>query len=185
MRESDYPIQPMILNRSSPRAMSGEELTDDELFPLFEAARWAPSSSNSQPWRIFYVKRNTSGWEVLFNLLVDFNKKWCVNAAVLGLFFAKRGDGPNSTHAYDTGAAWENLALEGTSRGLVVHGMAGFDYDKAKTLVPEGHDVLAMFAVGKKGPISSLPPELQKREVLSTRKKMEEFVRKIEKSSGP
>jgi len=165
--------------------MTGEELTDEELFPLFEAARWAPSSSNSQPWRIFYVKRNTPGWEVLFKLLVDFNKKWCVNAAVLGLFFAKQGDGPNSTHSYDTGAAWENLALEGTSRGLVVHGMAGFDYDQAKTIVPQGHVVLAMFAVGKKGPTSSLPPELQKREVPSSRKKIGEFIQEIKKSSGP
>jgi nitroreductase len=178
-RKPDHPIQPLILNRWSPRAMTGEPLTDAELFPLFEAARWAPSSYNAQPWRILYVKRDTSHWEKLFDLLVEGNKEWCSKAAVLGLFFSRmtfeRNNKPSHTHAFDAGAAWENLCLEGTGRGLVVHGMEGFDYAKARLLVPDGHEVHAMFAVGKHAPKSTLSKELQARELPSTRKKISEF----------
>jgi nitroreductase len=178
-RKTDYPIHPLILNRWSPRAMSGEELSDAELFPLFEAARWAPSSYNNQPWRFLYAKRNTPHWDALFSLLVDFNKQWTAKAAVLGLIYSRltfeRNNKPCVTHALDTGAAWENFALEGTGRGLVVHGMEGFDYQRAKELIPEGHEVHAMFAVGKKAPKSSLSPELQQKETPSQRKKIGEF----------
>lgn len=179
-RKSEYPINPLILNRWSPRAMTGELLSDEELFPLFEAARWAPSSYNAQPWRILYVKRETSYWDRLYHLLIDFNKEWCAKAAVLGLFFSRttfeKNNKPSHTHAFDTGAAWENLCLEGTSRGFVVHGMEGFDYEKARLLIPKDHEVHAMFAIGKKAPKSTLSPELQEREMPSTRKKLSEFV---------
>jgi len=178
-RKPDYPIHPLILNRWSPRAMSGEPLSDAELFPLFEAARWAPSSYNAQPWRILYVKRDTSYWERLFNLLIDFNKEWCAKAAVLGLFFSRttfeKNNKPSHTHSFDTGAAWENICLEGTGRGLVVHGMEGFDYEKAALLIPKDHEVNAMFAIGKHAPKSTLPKELQEREAPSARKKISEF----------
>ena len=179
-RTSDYPIQPMILNRWSPRAMTGEALSDEELFPLFEAARWAPSSYNEQPWRFLYAKRETAHFEKFFDLLVEFNKKWCVNAAVLGVIVShkKKGNGkPAVTYGLDAGAAWENLALEGTSRGLVVHGMEGFDYEKAAKVlhVPEDYAVLAMFAVGKKAAKETLPEDLREREFPSGRKKIEEF----------
>ena len=179
-RKPDYPIHPLILNRWSPRSMSGEPLSDTELFPLFEAARWAPSSYNGQPWRILYVKRDTAHWDQLFYLLIDFNKQWCAKAALLGLIFSRltfeRNHKPSPTHSFDTGAAWENLCLEGTSRGLVVHGMEGFDYEKARLLIPEEHEVHAMFAIGKKAPKSSLNPELQQKEAPSQRKKISEFV---------
>ncbi len=89
-RKPEYSIHPLILNRWSPRAMSGEPMADEELFPLFEAARWAPSSYNAQPWRVLYVKRQTPFWDRLFDLLIDFNKEWCAKAAVLGLFFREQ-----------------------------------------------------------------------------------------------
>ncbi|HSX38278.1 MAG TPA: nitroreductase family protein [Chlamydiales bacterium] len=182
-RTSDYPINPLILNRWSPRAMTGEPLSDSELFPLFEAARWAPSSYNAQPWRILCVKRDSPHWDTLFQLLIDFNKGWCVKAAVLGLFFSRttfeKTNKPSHTHAFDSGAAWGNLCLEGSSRGLVVHGMEGFDYEKAKQLIPENHEVHAMFAIGKRASKSSLSPELQQKEIPSTRKKISEFVKFI------
>lgn len=179
MRKSDYPIHPLILSRWSPRAMSGETLTDEELFPLFEAARWAPSSYNGQPWRFLYVKRDTSYWNRLFDLLVVFNQQWCAKAAVLGLIFSRTTFEKNNqtarTHAFDTGAAWENLCLEGCSRGLVVHGLEGFDYEKARALIPLDHEIHAMFAIGKRAPKSTLSEELQKKEILSSRKKIKEF----------
>lgn len=161
--------------------MSGEELGDDVLMSLFEAARWAPSSYNNQPWRFLYAKRNTPHWRPFFDLLVDFNKEWCAHAAVLGLIVSEKifekTKKPSVTHGLDAGAAWENLALEGSSRDLVVHGMQGFDYQKAKEAlkVPDAFEVLAMFAVGKKGALKDLSPDLQKREVPSTRKRVAEF----------
>ncbi len=180
-RKSDYPIHPLILNRWSPRAMSGEKLEDEELMPLFEAARWAPSSYNNQPWRFLYAKRETPHWEKFFNLLVDFNKGWCQKAAVLGVIASEKifekTKKPSITHSLDAGAAWENLALEGSHRNLVVHGMQGFDYEKARKAlkVPEEYEILAMFAIGKKAPKETLSPELQQRETPSTRKKVSEI----------
>lgn len=161
--------------------MSGEKISDAELMSLFEAARWAPSSYNNQPWVFLYAKRETPHWDLFFHLLVDFNKEWCKNAAVLGLIashkLSPKTKKPAVTHNLDAGAAWENLSLEGTHRNLVVHGMEGFDYQKARSSlhVPDDYDILAMFAIGKKAPKESLPPELQKREAPSTRKKVSEF----------
>jgi nitroreductase len=180
-RKSDHPISSLILNRWSPRSMTGESIDDATLFSLFEAARWAPSSHNNQPWRFLYAKRETAHWDLFFDLLVDFNKSWCVNAAVLGLSLSRthfeKNNQPAPTHAYDTGAAWENLALEGSSRSLVVHGMQGFDYEKARTHlhVPPEYAVLAMFAIGKPAPKEQLPPDLQARETPSTRNPISHF----------
>ncbi|MBI3508482.1 MAG: nitroreductase family protein [Chlamydiia bacterium] len=180
-RKSDYPIQPLILNRWSPRAMSGEGLSDAEIFSLFEAARWAPSSYNAQPWRFLYAKKDTPHWKTFFDLLGEFNQSWCDKAALLGVSLARKtfekNNKPSPTHAYDAGAAWENICLEGTSRGFVVHGMEGFDYQKARSSlkIPLEYEILAMFAIGKKAPKESLSPDLQKREVPSERKKVAEF----------
>ena len=83
-RQSQYNINPLLLHRWSPRAMSGEEISDTELMRLFEAARWAPSSYNGQPWRFIYAKRNSEPWDKLFSLMVDFNKSWAKNARSSG-----------------------------------------------------------------------------------------------------
>ena len=180
IRIPDHPVEPWIINRWSPRAMSGESLSKEELLSLFEAGRWAPSAYNAQPWNILYAEKKSKHWETLFQLLVEFNQSWCLNAAALFLFFSRpffeHNQKPSPTHAFDTGAFWENFCLQGTSRGLVVHGMSGFDYEKAKSLIPDGYIPLAMCAVGKKGKIENLPPDLQKKEFPSSRKKIEEFV---------
>ena len=135
-RKADHPIHPLILNRWSPRSMTGEPLSQEEILSLFEAARWAPSSYNNQPWRFLYAKRDTAHWKTFYDLLIDSNKQWCQNAALLGLIAShkvfERNNKPAHTHSLDAGSAWENLALEGTSRGLVVHGMEGFDYQNAR-----------------------------------------------------
>jgi nitroreductase len=88
-RKAGYPIDSLFLDRWSPRAMSGEEIAEEELLTLFEAARWAPSSYNNQPWRILYVRRNTIHWPLFFDLLVDFNKTWVKEAAALVIFLSK------------------------------------------------------------------------------------------------
>lgn len=181
-RKPEYSINPIFVNRWSPRAMSGQEISDDELMSLFEAAKWAPSSYNDQPWRFIYAKRDTKHWDTIFNLLADPNKAWCKNAAALVIIVSHNTFEYNNqahiTHSFSAGSAFQNLALEGSLRNLVIHGMAGFDYDKAKeTLaVPDDYTVDAMFAIGKRGKTEDLPEEMQKMEVPSDRKKLKEIV---------
>jgi len=183
-RKPNFSFHPLILNRWSPRSMTGEEIGDEELMPLFEAARWAPSSYNNQPWRFIYAKRNTPEWKRLSDLMIEFNQSWTKNAAVIAVVISKntfdKNNKPARTHTYDTGAAWMGLALEGTNRGLVVHGMEGFDYDKAKKdlEIPDDYTVEAMLAIGKKAPKENLPEELQKREFPSDRRPLDEIIMK-------
>lgn len=180
-RKTTYPINPLILSRWSPRSMTGESLSDEELLPLFEAARWAPSSYNGQPWRLLYAKRDTPEWDLFFDLLIDFNKSWCKDASALVLFVSRNtfehNNKPAKTHSFDTGSAWMALALEGATRGLVVHGMEGFNYKDARTAlnIPEDFTVEAMCAIGKRAPKEKLPPEMAEREAPSDRKPLSEI----------
>jgi nitroreductase len=179
-RRPEFPVDPRFINRWSPRAMSGEELSESELMTLFEAAKWAPSSSNAQPWRFIYARRNTPAWQPIFDLMVENNQAWAKNAAVLLVVVSRKNfenGRPSRTHSYDTGSAWMSLALQGNAKGLVVHGMAGFDYDKARTAldVPDDYDVEAMAAIGKPGNKEDLPPKLQEREFPSPRKSVNEI----------
>ena len=134
IRKADHEIEPLLLDRWSPRAMSVEEIFHEELMRLFEAARWAPSSFNAQPWRALYALRGTEHWQTFFDLLVDANKVWAKNAAAVVVFISRKNfdddDEPSVTHSYDCGAALENFALQGFQHGLVVDGMQGFDYDR-------------------------------------------------------
>lgn len=179
-RNVDHDCGDLFPNRWSPRAMSGEALSDEEINALFEAARWAPSASNSQPWRFLYAKKHTPNWETFFKLLMDGNKLWCVNAGVLIVIAAKKtfGDRASPTFAFDTGAAWENLALQANIMGLVSHGMAGFDYTAAKTELDlsDDYQVLAMIALGRPGRKEDLPEALRQREKPSDRLPLKEFV---------
>ena len=181
-RKPGYEVNHLILNRWSPRSFSGETLSDSDLFALFEAARWAPSSFNNQPWRFIYAKRDSKYWDTIFNLLGDFNKQWCANASALVVIISKKtfdyNGKPSITHQFDSGAAWENLALQATSQGLVTHAMQGFDYERARKdlEIPEDYHVMALVAIGKKGAKEKLAPELQQREAPSDRKPLSEIV---------
>jgi nitroreductase len=148
-RRADFDISPALLNRWSPRALTGEPLGDEELFSLFEAARWAPSSYNGQPWRFIFARRQQAGEFAQFlNLLVPGNQAWAKNAAALAVVLSRTrfeyNEKPALTHAFDTGAAWENLAIEAVSRGLVAHGMQGFDYERAKAEGAFGRSVAGL-----------------------------------------
>jgi nitroreductase len=182
IRKADHQIEPLLLDRWSPRAMSGEEISTKELMRLFEAARWAPSSFNAQQWHALYARRGTEHWPIFFGLLVEGNKAWAKNAAVLVLFISRTtfeyDNEPSVTHSYDTGAAWANFALQGFSQGLVVHGMEGFDYDRAKTdlKIPDGFRVEAMAAVGKPGAKETLPEKLRTKESPNDRRKLAESI---------
>lgn len=181
-REPDYPVQPLFLNRWSPRAMSGENLEEEEFMPLFEAARWAPSSYNNQSWRFIYTTRESENWNTFMQLLDEGNRSWCKDGAVITLIVSKKTFDHNGevsrTHSFDVGAAWQNLALEGARRDLVVHGLEGFDYEKAreKLDVPEEFDIEAMAVIGKRGSEEKLPESLQEREAPSSRKKLDKII---------
>ncbi len=181
-RKPEYPIEPIFVRRWSPRAMTGEPLSEKELFTLFEAARWAPSTYNEQEWRFLYARRDTPHWQSFFDLLMEANQAWCKNAAVLVVVLARktftRNGKPNPVHLFDTGSAWENLALQATAMGIVSHGMAGFDFDKARTTlrVPDEYAVAAMFALGRPGDPDKLPQELRERETITQRRPVRESI---------
>src|SRR4029077_14207311 len=170
VRKADHEIEAFLLDRWSPRAMSGEEISREELMRLFEAARWAPSSFNAQTWRALFARRGTEHWQTFFDLLVGANKVWAKNAAVLIVFISRKmfehNDEPSVTHSYDAGAAWENLALQGFRQNLVVHGMEGFDYERARKdlNIPDEFQVEAMAAVGRPGSKELVPEKLRKGE---------------------
>ncbi len=180
-RQADHPIETLFLKRWSPRAMSGEAVSQEDLNRLLEAARWAPSTYNEQEWRFLYAHRDTEHWPLFFGLLSEGNQAWCHNAGVLLVVashkvFSRNGK-PNPVHTFDSGSAFENFCLQGTVMGLVVHGMAGFDRDKARRdlNIPDDYDVEAMVALGHHGDVSQLPQELQEREMPSGRKPIAEI----------
>ena len=181
---SEAPIHELIRNRWSPRAFADKAIPEDVLRSLFEAARWAPSSFNEQPWAyIVATKEDQANFEKVLKTLVEFNAGWARNAAVLAiavtkLAFAENHE-PNRNAQYDTGAATALLSVEATARGLVVHQMAGFDPDKARKTfaIPEGWEPLAAIAIGYPGSPDSLPPKMKDREMAPRiRKPIAEFV---------
>lgn len=180
-RKAEHPIESIFLKRWSPRAMSGEAVSQADMNRLLEAARWAPSTYNEQEWRFLYAHRETEHWPMFFGLLMEANQVWCANAGVLVVVAShqvfERNGKPNPVHTFDAGAAFENFCLQGTTMGLVVHGMAGFDRAKARAdlKIPDDYDVEAMVAVGHHGKESELPEELQKREIPSGRKPIAEI----------
>ncbi len=179
-RKLENDVHEIFISRWSPRAMSGEEIDEATLKTLFEAARWAPSSNNNQPWRFIYARRNTPHWDTFFNLLAEGNQIWAKNAAVLIVVISKTtfdSGKPARTHTYDAGAAWVSLALQGSLKNLVVHGMQGFDYDRAKKelQVPDDYSVEAMIAIGRHGKKEDLPDYQQEREFPSSRKSIAEI----------
>ena len=134
-------------------------MADADLFRLFEAARWAPSSSNQQPWRLLYAKRDTPDWALFFDPLFDGNKSWACNASVLVALVSKRmidakGDKPareNYNHTLDTGAAWACLALQASMMGWTAHAVGGFDVPRAiaDLGIPDDHRMEVMIAIGR------------------------------------
>jgi nitroreductase len=183
-RTADHPILDVFLKRWSPRALTGEAVSEQDLMRLFEAARWAPSTYNEQEWRFLYAHRDTPDWPTFFGLLMEANQTWCKNAGVLIVALSKktftRNGTPNPVHSIDCGMAVENLMLQAASMpNIVSHGMAGFDRTKTRQAlqVPDDYEVECMIAVGRPGDPGKLPKELQEREVPTGRKKIAEFAR--------
>lgn len=181
---AEFPIHELIANRWSPRAFADQEVAPETLRSLFEAARWAPSSSNEQPWSFLVATRNDpENFSRVLEPLVEFNVNWAQHAAVVGfavseLAFA-RNKAPNRNAQYDTGAAMALLSIEATARGLFVHQMAGFDPDTARQVfnIPGGFEAIAAFAIGYAGDPAALPQPLRDRELAPrSRKPLRDFV---------
>jgi nitroreductase len=181
-RHPQHSVNPLFVDRWSPRAMSGETVSEQELMTLFEAARWAPSSGNAQPWRMIYARRDTPHWPVFLGLLGERNQAWAQHAGALVLFASSRVNEamkePSRSHSLDTGAAWENFALQGYLLGLAVHGMQGFDYERARTelQIPESFNVEMMAAVGRPGSVERLPEPLKARESPNDRRPLAQTI---------
>jgi nitroreductase len=180
-RLAEHEIDPLFVTRWSPRAMDGNTLSSADLMRLFEAARWAPSSANAQPWRFVYAQAGTQQFGRFLDLLVPANRAWCERAGALIVVASKTtfdNGSPSRTHSFDTGSAWMSLALQATRMGLVAHGLAGFDYDRAREVValPQDHAVEAMVAVGYPGPVEQLPEKYQQRETPNDRRAVREFI---------
>jgi nitroreductase len=182
--KTDYPVHDLIQNRWSPRAFSDNPVSPETLRSLFEAARWAPSSSNEQPWAfIVGTKDDLETHSKILSTLVEFNQGWAKHAPVLAIAVSQmefaRNRTPNRNAFYDTGAAVAHLTAEATSRGLFVHQMAGFDPQKAIEVfhIPKGWEPIAVFAIGYPGDPNALPDKLRERELAPrSRKPISEFV---------
>ena len=181
---TDFPVHELIRERWSPRAFAGKPVPPNVLRSIFEAARWAPSSNNEQPWAyIVATHEEKEDFDKMLSVLVPFNASWAKNAPVLAvavseLAFAKN-HAPNRNAQYDTGAATSLLAMEATANGLAVHQMAGFDHEKARQVfgIPAGWEAIAALAIGYPGDPESLPQQLRDRELAPrTRKSISEFV---------
>lgn len=181
-RKPEHDISEIFIKRWSPRAFSDEEISDEELMVLFEAAKWAPSSINEQPWRFIYAKKATKYWDIFFNFVSEGNQRWCKDAQILVVVASKRRltnyDAENRTHSFSAGSAFENLALQGALMNLVIHPFGGFDEAKAaKELeIPESYYVDVMIAIGKPGVIEELAEKDRVREFPSGRKSLKEIV---------
>jgi nitroreductase len=182
VRSAEQAILPLLLDRWSPRAMNGAAIGLPALARLLEAARWAPSSMNFQPWRFLYALRDGPHWATYLDFLLPANRAWAGQAGALVVFISRRqfDDGrPCPTHAFDTGAAWQNFALQGFADGLVVHGMRGFDAERVQRVagVPGSYSVEAMAAIGRPGELAALPEKYREREKPSGRRPVSELAR--------
>ena len=180
---TNFPVHNLIRDRWSPRAFASKSVEHAVLSSLFEAARWAPSSNNEQPWAyLVATKDDTENFAKTLRVLVEFNAAWAKEAAVLMIAVSRlnfQNGTPNRNAFYDTGAATALLSVEATARGLAVHQMAGFDHAKAKKVfeIPEDCEPIAAIAIGYPGDANSLPEKLRDREVAPrTRKPLSEFV---------
>jgi nitroreductase len=182
--ETQVSIHELIRRRWSPRAFSELPVEPDKLLSLFEAARWAASASNEQPWAFLVATQgDPKNYENMLGVLVDFNRGWANKAPVLILTVAhtqfEKDGKPNRHGFYDLGQAAANLALQATALGLAAHQMAGFSVEAARErfAVPEGWEPASVIALGYPGDPDSLTEKLRQREIAQRhRKPLETFV---------
>lgn len=179
-RKKEYDLNPLFLNRWSPRSYSDRKVSDADLYAVLEAAHWAPSSFNDQPWR-FFVAKTDEQLNLYHEFLNEFNRSWASKAPVLIVVASDKlrenGD-PNGAHAFDVGTAWGYLALQAKLLGLVTHAIGGFDREKARRLLnaPDRFELHAVIALGYQGEKEALSAGLQEREIPNHRRSLHDVV---------
>jgi nitroreductase len=186
-RIPEHTIDPLFYSRWSPRAFTGEELSQGTLMGLFEAARWAPSAMNVQPWRFVYARRGTPAFERFLAALAPANQLWASRASALVAVVShelmalpgKPEPVRSASHSFDAGAAWAQLALQAHLWGWSTHAIGGFDRDEAHRAlsVPADHRVEIFVAIGRQGDASTLPDWAKAREQPNDRRPLADLVR--------
>ena len=178
-------VEKLIVDRWSPRAFDGSAIPQEDLDVIFEAAGWAPSAYNVQPWTFLYAKNGDANWARFLSGLIEFNQGWARNASALvyvvsdRLMRSEKGNSDNHSHSFDAGAAWALAALQAQALGYHTHGMTGLEFGKAEQLlgIPEDHRLEMAFVIGKQSPKDILPEFLQEREAASGRKPVSQIAR--------
>jgi nitroreductase len=176
-------VLPVLLERWSPRAFADRDVAAADLKTIFEAARWAPSSYNEQPWRFFVGHRGSETYSKILGALVPFNQDWAKGAPVLVLGLARtrfsHNDTPNNYAAHDLGAAMALMAVQATVLGLAAHQMAGFDWAKAREAfaIPDAFAMGSVMAIGYRGELTDMEEKFQAQEQAPrSRKPLSEIV---------
>ena len=176
-RTTTAPVHAQFTERMSPRAFVTEALTTAQMEQLVEAARWAPSASNKQPWHFAYALRDDANWAAFSQLPNELNRRWCLNAGALIVLMSDTQASP-AKHSFDAGCAWGYLALQAHDMGLATHAMGGFSAEEARKVLglPEHLVPEIVIAVGRRGDAATLPDDLREREVPSSRKPLAEVL---------
>ena len=184
-RRPDHPVDPIFVNRWSPRAFETKAMPEGDLYTMLEAARWAPSAYNIQPWRFIYAMRGGAHWHDFLGLLDPFNASWAENASALVFLVSDtltpaHGSSParpSRTHSFDAGAAWAHVALQATALGYQAHAMAGIHFDavRERLSVPDNYAIEIAIAIGRQTDPSRLPTALREREKPSPRLPLDEI----------
>lgn len=185
-RQPEHEVDALFVQRWSPRGFKQTAIDHATLKQFFEAARWAPSAWNSQPWRFVYALTNTPHWNTLFETLSEYNQSWAAQASALVLVLSKKTflppnqqDAVNLTsHSFDTGAAWAHLALQASLKGWHTHAIGGYDQAQVRQRlhIPEDYQLEAIIVIGQQGSKHHLPQGLQDREQPTPRRSIERFV---------
>jgi nitroreductase len=186
-RIPDHTIDPLFHQRWSPRAFTGEEIPVETLMGLFEAARWAPSALNVQPWRFVYARLGSPAFERFLPTLAPPNQQWAAKASALVAILSyelmtlpgQDQPVPSASHSFDVGAAWAQLALQAHLWGWGTHAMGGFDREKAREAlrVPQNYRIEIFAAIGRQGDPATLPDWARVREKPNGRKPLADLVR--------
>ena len=183
-RTTDLPVEPLFLDRWSSRAFDGRSIPQVDLDTMFDAARWAPSAFNIQPWRFLYAHRDGADWQRFLDLLLPFNAAWAHRAGALVFILSDslidtpgKDARPSHSHSFDAGAAWALLALQATRLGYIAHGLAGLDLDKTRheLAVPDRFRIEAGIAIGRRGDPAQLDEVLRTREQASQRRALNDY----------
>ena len=172
-----YPILEEIRQRWSPRAYSDKAVEKEKLQSIFEAARWAPSAFNEQPWRFIVGRKGEKTWDLILETLGEWNQKWAGKAPVLVINIGKKTSSfnskPNATYAYDTGQAVAMMVTEAVNQGMIAHQMSGFSAEKATELfdIPEDYQPISVTAIGYLGDPDQLPEDMRKSELEDRKRK--------------